>query len=398
MKKNALYIQSGGPTAVINSTAYGVITACMKNSDKIGRLYCAEHSIVGLLNKRLIDVYEENNDQLELLKQTPSAIFGSSRYRIPDANIDDSDYRKILDTLKQYEIAYIFYNGGNGTLRACRDMINYLNQQNYDCNIIAIPKTVDNDISNIDHSPGFPSAARHVAITVSELAHDIRVYDTGLIMVLEVMGRNTGWLAASTLLCAKDGNGPDLIFTPESNFQSDKFIHDVKSVYDKKGKCLAVVAEGVKDSKGNYLFEYGNKTLDEPYLNMGGITPYLTRLLKQHFSCKIRGLDLGLMQRCSIHNVSKVDSIEATMLGHSAVKAALKGFSEKMVTLHRTSSKPYLIEESLIDIEKASESDSKLPTKYITKDKNFIEESFLDYIEPLVGKLPKYSKLQMNLM
>lgn len=287
--------------------------------------------------------------------------------------------------------------GGNGSVRACRDLIYYLKNKNYDCNVIFIPKTVDNDLSNIDHSPGFPSAARHVVITVSELAHDIRVYDTGLIMVLEVMGRNTGWIAASTLLCNKDGNGPDLIYTPESNFDPKKFIQDVKNVYSSKGKCLVVVAEGVKDLKGNYLFEYNNNNINKSYSNMGGITPYLTGLLSKHFSCKIRGLDLGLMQRCSAHNASKIDIEEATRLGCLAVKAALMGISEKMVSLKRISNKPYLTKETYIDIEDVSKTDSTLPTKYINKDENYIEESFLDYIEPLVGKLPKYSKLKMNL-
>ncbi|MBE6828996.1 MAG: diphosphate--fructose-6-phosphate 1-phosphotransferase [Ruminococcaceae bacterium] len=392
--RNALYIQSGGPTTVINTSAYGVITACRENSDKIGRLYCAEYGMVGLLNNRLIDVYSEDSTQLELLQHTPSSIFGSCRYHVTD----ESDYGKILNTLQQHDIGYLFYNGGNGTLRACRDLIRYLDSRNYDCNVVVVPKTVDNDIGGIDHSPGFPSAARHVAITVSELAHDIRVYDTGLITVVEVMGRNTGWLAAATLLSSRGGNGPDLIYTPEVPFETERFLKDIRGVYEQKGKCLAVVAEGVRDSGGKYLFEYGKENaVENPEISMGGVTPYLTMLLRGEFPCKVRGIDLGLMQRCGMHTAAPVDLREAAQLGGAAVTAALNGVSGKMVTLQRVSSSPYLVKESLADVEEICDLDASMPLEYITDEKNYIRESFLDYIEPLVGELPKYANLKMNL-
>lgn len=396
--KNALYIQSGGPTTVFNASAYGIISMCKVNGDKIGRLYCAKHGVIGVIQDWLIDICSEEYNQIELLKQTPSAIFGSCRYRIPDAKANDDDYRRILHTLDKYNIGYIFYNGGNGTLRACQALINYLESSEYDCKVIAIPNTVDNDISGIDHTPGFPSAARHVIITVSELAHDIRVYDTGLISVLEVMGRNTGWLAAATLISAKHGNGPDLIYTPESVFETERFIKDVGNVYERRGKCLAVVAEGVKTPEGKYLFEYDNENnRANPQLNMGGITPYLTRLLRRNFSCKIRGIDLGLMQRCSMHTASRVDINEAILLSRLAVEAALQGETGKMIGLRRVSNSPYRVEPVLLALDDVSRFDARLPQKYITSDKNFIRDSYLEYIEPLVGDLPRYAKLKLNL-
>lgn len=394
--KTALYIQSGGPTTVINASAFGVISACKEHPEAISGLYAARYGTVGLLNDQLVDVFALPSEELERLPQTPSSAFGSCRYRIADGEAGVPDYECILATLKKNNIGYIFYNGGNGTLRACRDLKHYLDSQNYVCNIIAIPKTVDNDIYGIDHAPGFPSAARHVAITVAELAHDIKVYDTGLITVLEVMGRNTGWLAAATMLCTKQGNGPDLIYTPESVFRPGKFIEDVRRVYLQKGKCLAVVAEGVKTSEGKYLFEYCKDSKGNPQLNMGGITPYLTALLNESFDCKIRGIDLGLMQRCGMHTASEMDVEEAIRLGRMAVDAALLGETGKLVALRRLPGVRYCVEEILMDLDEVAKYDAEMPKSYINADENYITDAFLDYIEPLVAPLPCYASLDLQ--
>ncbi len=395
MAKNALYIQSGGPTAVINASAYGVIQECQKHPDMIGRLYGAKHGVVGLKSDNLIDICALDQDQLSLLPQTPSMAFGSCRYRIPDAREDDTEYKKILDVFWKHDIGYIFYNGGNGTLCACMSLQKYLTGIGYDCKVMVIPKTVDNDIDCIDHTPGYPSTARHVAITVSELAHDIRSYNTGLITVAEVMGRNTGWIAAAALAACKDGNGPDLIYVPEVGFSPEKFLQDVRKVYDRKGRCLTVVAEGVKDDNGKYLFEYGMEDAKNPDLNMGGIAPYLTSLLRKHFDCKIRGIDLGLMQRCAMHTASELDVREAIRFGVRAVQEALLGTSGKMVSLERISSRPYTVRETLADIAEAAGGGHPLPRVYITDDGNFIKDGFMDYLEPLIGEMPKYAKLNI---
>lgn len=397
MKKNALYIQSGGPTSVINASAYGVISACKQNKDKINKLYSVKHGTIGLINGDLIDISTLDEEQLELLPQTPSMIFGSSRYRMPPADMDDTDYKKILETLQTYNIAYIFFNGGNGTVRACKEIKEYLDGQRYDCNIILIPKTVDNDISYIDHAPGFPSAARHVAISIAQLAHDIRTYDTGLITTVEVMGRNTGFLAAASIMADKDGNGPDLIYIPEVVFDPDKFVQDVKGVYEKKGKCFVVIAEGVKTVDGKYLFEeFNSRKEDNPQLNMGGISPYIYNLLSQYFTCKIRCIDLGLMQRCSAHTTSKLDVAEAITLGQLAVHEALNGEHGKMISICRISDKPYKTNFKLLPIEMIAQKDATLPLDYLNDEKNYIIPDYLDYIEPLVGELPIYAKLKLD--
>ena len=293
---NALYIQSGGPTAVINTSAYGVIDECRRHPE-INRIYASEHGVVGLIERRLFDITDEMAGE-KLLPSTPSMIFGSCRYEIDEDDPLQTDYRKILKNLKSLDIRYIFINGGNGSVRAGLRLSRFLESQDYDFRLMVVPKTVDNDISCIDHAPGFPSAARHVAVTVSELARDMMTYDTELIMFTEVMGRNTGFLAAASMAAKRIDLGPDLIYVPEVVFDQKKFIGDIRRVLEKKGKCFAVVAEGVKTADGRFLFEdiSVNRGMDMQK-NMGGITPYLNQLLRDNFECKIRGIDVGLLQR-----------------------------------------------------------------------------------------------------
>lgn len=394
MKKNALYIQSGGPTSVINTSAYGVIAECKKYGEEIGKLYASSHGIVGVMEGELYDCYVEDELQLELLKKTPSMAFGSCRYEVREDV--DCDYKKILDTLRRFHIYYIFMNGGNGSAAAGQKLYNYLTKVNYDFKLIVIPKTVDNDIAKIDHAPGFPSAAKHVVETIAELVHDMYTYDTDLIMVAEVMGRNTGFLAAAALAACETGYGPDLIYVPEVTFDPEKFVQDVKKVLEKKGKCFAVVPEGVKTSDEKYLFESTtvNKAQD-PSRNMGGITPYLNGLLREHFTCKIRCIDLGLMQRCAVHDASEVDSREAEMLGRRAVRMAVEGHSAEMVTLNRKSDFPYKTEITGIALDQVAGKDRVLDLCYITPEKNYINKEYLDYILPLIGELPHYADLKM---
>lgn len=394
MKKNALYIQSGGPTSVINTSAYGVIAECKKYGEEIVKLYASAHGIVGVMEGELYDCYAEDESQLELLKKTPSMAFGSCRYEVREDV--DWDYEKILGTLKQFHIYYIFINGGNGSAAAGQKLYNYLTKVDYEFKLMVIPKTVDNDIAEIDHAPGFPSAAKYVLETIAELVHDMHTYDTDLIMVAEVMGRNTGFLAAAALAACQTGYGPDLIYVPEVIFDPEKFVTDVGAVLEKKGKCFAVVPEGVKTSDGKYLFESTtvNKAQD-PSRNMGGITPYLNELLREHFTCKIRCIDLGLMQRCAVHDVSQVDSQEAEALGKMAVKMALEGHSAEMVTLNRKSDFPYETEITGIALEQVAGKDRVLDLRYVTPEQNFINKEYLNYILPLIGELPKYADLKM---
>lgn len=377
---------------MINASAYGVITEC-RNQPEIDRIYASEHGILGLIKKKLFDITEKLPGE-EYLPDTPSMLFGSCRYEIDEEDPEQTDYHKVLDTLRTLHIRYIFINGGNGSVRAGLRLGQFLRSQNYDFRLIVIPKTVDNDISCIDHAPGYPSAARHVALTVAELARDMMTYDTELIVFAEVMGRNTGFLAAASTAARKIDIGPDLIYVPEITFSKEKFIRDVRQVLEKKGKCFAVAAEGVRTEDGKFLFEdvSVNKGMDMQK-NMGGITPCISQLLRQHFSCKIRGIDLGLMQRCSIHNVSEIDRQEAEQLGRLAVKAAVGKESFRMVTLSRKPGQPYEAVYRLAELEEVAKKDNCLPLSYVTETENDIKEEFLDYILPLIGRLPNYTVL-----
>jgi 6-phosphofructokinase 1 len=395
MSRNSLYIQSGGPTAVINTSAYGVIAECRKWQPDMGRLYAAGHGIVGVMEGILYDCDAEDEAQLELLEKTPSMAFGSCRYEVREDV--DLDYEKIVETLRKYEIYYIFINGGNGSVAAGHRLYRYLSAHQYDCRLMVIPKTVDNDIAGVDHAPGFPSAARHVVESIAELVHDMHTYDTDLIMVAEVMGRNTGYLAAASLAAGETGYGPDLIYVPEVTFDPEQFVEDVRQVLARKGKCFAVVPEGVKTADGKYLFEDTTvNRADDPSRNMGGITPYLNALLRRHFTCKIRCIDLGLMQRCAVHDVSEIDRQEAEELGRAAVRMAREGRTGEMVTLVRTSDAPYQAEIRSVALEEIADQDRTMDLSYVEPDHHSISRSYLDYILPLIGPLPVYARLRLE--
>lgn len=379
---------------MINTSAFGVIAECRKHREEIGKLYASAHGIVGVMEGELYDCFAEEEKQLELLKKTPSMVFGSCRYEVREDV--ECDYEKILETLKRFHIYYIYINGGNGSAAAGLRLYHYLTKVHYDFRLIVIPKTVDNDIAGIDHAPGFPSAAKHVVETIAELVHDMYTYDTDLIMVAEVMGRNTGFLAAASMAACETGYGPDLIYVPEVTFDPDQFVEDVRKVIERKGKCFAVVPEGVKTSDGKYLFESTtvNKAQD-PSRNMGGITPYLNRLLRENFSCKIRCIDLGLMQRCAVHDASETDRLEAEILGRRAVEMSVEGHSGEMVTLNRRSDFPYGTEITGIGLERVAGKDRVLDLRYVTPERNYIDREYLNYILPLIGELPEYAELNL---
>ncbi|MFI3258375.1 MAG: diphosphate--fructose-6-phosphate 1-phosphotransferase, partial [Spirochaetales bacterium] len=292
---NILYIQSGGPTTVINSSACGVIKACKKNADTIKKIYTCKYGFWGLLHNDMIDITHMSDENLEKLQRTPGMAFGSSRYRIPEGDSGLKDYEKIHAVLREHNIGIIIVNGGNGSVRASHDLSQYLQSINYDCSVVVVPKTVDNDIAYIDHAPGFPSAARNMLLTLQELSHDFQCYNTPLLCIVEVMGRDTGWLAASAILLEEYGCAPDLIYVPEIPFSRETFVADAKAVLKKKGKCIAVVAEGVKEN-GRYIFDL-TKDAQSAYLNMGGTVASLRSLIVDRFDCKVRAIDLGLMQR-----------------------------------------------------------------------------------------------------
>ena len=246
--------QSGGPTAVINASAQGVIQTALK-TPCITQVLGAAHGIKGVLEDKLYDMAQEDPAELDLLQYTPSSALGSCRYKLADPDVDDTDYKRILEIFQKYNVRYFFYNGGNDSMDTCNKISKYMQKVGYECRIMGVPKTIDNDLNGTDHCPGFASAAKYIATSCAEVWQDAHVYDTGMVTIIEIMGRHAGWLAASAALASEYGAGPDLIYLPETDFSMPKFIEDVKRVYAEKGSCIIAVSEGIHYADGSFVSE-----------------------------------------------------------------------------------------------------------------------------------------------
>ena len=304
LKGALMFAQSGGPTSVINASAAGVFIEGLK-SEAVTAVYGAAHGIKGVLNEEFYDISKEDPKELELLKYTPSSALGSVRYKLKDAKVDDTDYKRILEVFKKYNVRFFFYNGGNDSMDTCNKISKYLAKSGYDCNVIGVPKTIDNDLYGTDHCPGYASAAKYIATTIMEVNLDARVYDTPMVCVIECMGRNAGWLTAAAKLATYKGLGADLIYLPEVDFDIDKFVADVKGVCAKKNnKCIAVVSEGIHNKEGKLICEVLGETGARDsfgHAQLGGVAAGLANLIKNETGFKTRGIELSLMQRCGAH-------------------------------------------------------------------------------------------------
>ena len=299
--------QSGGPTSVINASAQGAIQAALK-ADCITRVLGAAHGIRGVLDDKLYDMSQEDPAELDLLQNTPSSALGSFRYKLADPDKDDTDYQRILEIFKKYDVRYFFYNGGNDSMDTCNKISKYMQKVGYECRIMGIPKTIDNDLNGTDHCPGFASAAKYIATSCAEVWQDAHVYDTGMVTIIEIMGRHAGWLAASASLASLTGCGPDLLYLPEVDFDMDQFIADVTSIYNKTGKCLVAVSEGIHYADGRFVSEAETSATDGfGHAQLGGLAVKLADIIKQKTGAKVRGIELSLLQRCGAHLASHVD-------------------------------------------------------------------------------------------
>lgn len=398
---SAIIGQSGGPTSVINSSILGAIKTALE-AEQITRVYGASNGIIGVLNDELYDLNLEDMDELELLKFTPASALGSCRHKLHDIENDDYEYKRILEVFKKYNVRYFFYNGGNDSMDTCNKISKYLLKCGYECRVIGIPKTIDNDLYGTDHCPGFASAAKYIATSIAEISLDTRVYDYGNISIVEIMGRNAGWLAASAALSNLNGVGCDLIYLPEIPFDLEKFIDDVNDIYEKKGKVVVAVSEGIKDSDGKYISEYANKTKEKDkfgHAQMGGLAQFLAAQIKARTGAKIRGIELSLLQRCAAHCASKTDYDEAYMAGCAAVKSAIDGNSDMMVSFKCSRGKKisdYKCEIELLPLEKVANYEKMLPLEWINSDGNNVKKEFIDYVLPLIQgetELPKVNGL-----
>ena len=273
--------QSGGPTSVINASAYGVIRTAL-DSDCITNVYGAEHGIKGVLEDRLFDMSQEDPKELELLKYTPSSALGSCRYKMKDPDEDDTDYKRILEVFKKHDVRYFFYNGGNDSMDTCNKISKYMQKVGYECRVMGVPKTIDNDLYGTDHCPGYASAAKYIATSLMEVYQDAHVYDTGMICIVEIMGRHAGWLTAAAALATKYGAGPDLIYLPETDFDMDTFLADVQRVYKETGSCMVAVSEGIHYADGSFVSEAKTSATDGfGHAQLGGLAALLASIVKE---------------------------------------------------------------------------------------------------------------------
>ncbi len=400
-----MFGQSGGPTSVINSSAAGVFTEALRQGN-ITAVYGAEHGIVGILNEKFYDMGKEDPREIELLKYTPSSALGSARYKLKDAAVDDTDYKRILEVFSKYNIRYFFYNGGNDSMDTCNKISKYLQSVGYDCNVIGVPKTIDNDLYGTDHCPGYASAAKYIATTVMECNLDAKVYNFGLVCVIEAMGRNAGWLTAAAELANYKGLGADLIYLPEVPFDVKQFVEDVREVCSKNNnKCIVVVSEGIKDKDGNYVSESKVGANDLfGHAELGGLAAKLAGLIKKELGVKVRPIELSLMQRCGAHLASKVDVEEAFEAGAFAVRSAVAGETDKMVIFERDySSEEYSCKPVLMPLELAANTEKTVPLNWITNDGKGVSEEYVKYALPLIqgdakapleDGLPRFSQLK----
>lgn len=411
LKGAAIIGQSGGPTSVINASAAGVFIEALKQPN-ITRVYGAAHGIKGILNEEFYDINQEDLKELELLKTTPSSSIGSVRYKLKPLDKDDSEYKRLLEVFKKYNIRYFFYNGGNDSMDTCNKVSKFFKDSGYECFCMGVPKTIDNDLWATDHCPGYGSAAKYVATSFMELRCDATVYDTPMVSVVEVMGRNAGWLTAASALASYKGCGPDLIYLPEIPFDLDKFYQDVERVYKQNnGKVLIAVSEGIKTKDGKYVPELVSDNIAQDsfgHKQLGGTASILADLLKNKMNVKVRGIEFSLLQRCAQHLASKVDVEEAFNAGSEAVKAACEGVTDYMIGFKRhMNNGKYECEYIRIPLADVANAEKKVPLEWITPDGTGLTQDYIDYALPLIqgdckapleDGLPRFAKLKKILV
>ena len=400
--------QSGGPTSVINASALGCIETAMASAN-VTKVYGAAHGIKGAFNDEIYDLTQEDPAELSLMRYTPSSVLGSCRYKLADFMVDDTDYKRILDIFKKYDIRYFFYIGGNDSMDTSSKISSYLSQHDYECRVIGIPKTIDNDLAITDHCPGYGSAAKYIATTFMEVSRDAKVYDRGSITVIEVMGRNAGWLTAASALAGikyKD-HGPDLVYLPEVPFDMSNFLSDVSRVYEEQGDVLVAVSEGIKDKNGTYIVSYFSDQTKEKdafgHAKMGGLAANLAEYANAKLKAKVRGIELSLLQRCAAHLASATDVEEAYMAGKAAFEAAEAGVTDKMITFEREPGEIYKCKTGLVYLVEVANAEKKVPREWINEAGNGVLQPFIDYALPLINGevdrptengLPRFARLK----
>lgn len=387
-KRNCLVGQSGGPTAAINASLAGVITQCL-NNEQFEHIYGAVNGIKGFLNLQFIDLKKEFNspEKIQLLRTTPAMYLGSCRYKLPLYDEDPSVYEEVFNLFDKLEITDFFYIGGNDSMDTVSKLSSYAKMMNKDIRIIGIPKTIDNDLMCTDHTPGFGSAAKYVATSMLEIAHDSMIYQLQSITIVEIMGRNAGWLTAASALARNNYNSaPDLIYLPEVTFDKEKFIEAIQEVFTRKRGVVIAVSEGIKDKDGNYLDQDSRYTKKDAFGHIihSGTAKVLETIAFQAFHCKVRSIELNVLQRCAMHISSKTDNDESFLIGQAAVDHAIQGETGKMMVFERVNTPEYQVQVNAIDVNKAANLEKKVPVEWINEAGNDITKELYDYLYPLI--------------
>ena len=390
MKGNVIVGQSGGPTAVINSRRAGVYKTAMERG--FSKVYGMRNGIQGFLDEQYIDMseYIRNELDLELLKRTPSAFLGTCRYKLPEIHECKEIYERIFELLNKLEIEVFIYIGGNDSMDTIKKLSDYSLLTGARQRFVGCPKTIDNDLAMTDHTPGFGSAAKYIATSTKEIICDAMgfSYKKKNVNIIEIMGRNAGWLTGAAALCrSEDCEGPDLIYLPELTFDIDKFVEKIKKLLDKKDVVVAVVSEGIKTADGHYVCEKsaGSETTDAfGHIQMTGTASYLASVVQKELGCKTRAVELSTLQRAAAHLASKIDVDEAFNVGGACVKAADEGRTGVMVVIVRVSDDPYQSTTDVNDVHRIANDEKIVPREWINKNGDYVTEEFLDYVRPLI--------------
>lgn len=388
MKKNAVVGQSGGPTAVINASLYGTVYEALNREDEIGTVYGMINGIEGFLNDQVMDMAPlEESKELELIRTTPGSYLGSCRYKLPE-DLNDPVYPQLFARFEAYNIGYFFYIGGNDSMDTVSKLSRYAEKISSDIRVIGIPKTIDNDLVETDHTPGFGSAAKYVASTVREIAVDASVYDNKKsVTIVEIMGRHAGWLTAASALARKfEHDNPVLIYLPETDFDQDAFIEKVRTSLETTPNLVVCISEGIHDNTGTFICEYSNDVGTDTFGHkmLTGSGKYLENLVKERLGVKVRSVELNVCQRCSSSMLSKTDQKEAIASGAYGVKAALNGASGKMVAFERLDGDDYQIDYVLKNVNVICNQEKCVPVTWITADGSDVTEDFIRYARPLI--------------
>ncbi len=406
MGANAIVGQSGGPTAVINSSLAGVFSACRSCGAKT--IYGMRYGVQGLLEEKIVDLTQTLSSPLaiELLQRTPASYLGSCRYKLPDFRVNPQPYEKLFALLKKYDIGYFFYIGGNDSMDTILKLSDYAMATNCDVRFIGVPKTIDNDLMITDHTPGYGSAAKYIGVTVKELVRDSTIYDMKSVTILEIMGRNAGWLTAAAALAEeRDCEGAQMICLPETVFDPERFVEQVAAIQKRVPSLVIAVSEGIRTADGRYVCELGDESLNvDPFGHkyLGGTARYLCSLIGHKLKTKTRAVEISTLQRCAAHCASRTDVIEAYQSGGAAAFAAFSGQSGMMVALKRLSDDPYQCVTELHDIHDVANYEKTVPQHWIDAANARMNPEFLQYARPLilsevppmyVGGMPQHIRL-----